>query len=155
MQFYEINICQVMNFRLYVVYNKRRMIKIGNQTRGKSQAFSLMLEWFYCQLYLYFKSNVKNYLTHSKTDCRNMSKKKLLLFFFLLYNIFLRISLFPPKIIKETYLPILQTLNEHSLYHMKKFNNAIWRARAFRFHAAPIFYDSIMIRSSKSSKANF
>ena len=32
MQFYEINICQVMNFRLYTVYNKYDMIKIFNQT---------------------------------------------------------------------------------------------------------------------------
>ena len=35
MQFYELNICQDMIFRLYAVYNKHGMIKIGNQTREK------------------------------------------------------------------------------------------------------------------------
>ena len=35
MQFYKINICQIMIFRLYAVYNKHEMIKIGNQTREK------------------------------------------------------------------------------------------------------------------------
>ena len=42
MQFYEINICQVMRqvFRLYIAYNKREMIKIGNQTREKSQVYA-------------------------------------------------------------------------------------------------------------------
>ena len=31
MQFYEINICQLMICRIYTVYNKHEMIKIGNQ----------------------------------------------------------------------------------------------------------------------------
>ena len=44
MQFCEINICQVMIFRLYTVYNKHEMIKIGNQTREKSQVLSQVLE---------------------------------------------------------------------------------------------------------------
>ena len=44
MQFYEINVCQVMNFRLYTVYNKHYIIEIGNQTREKSQALSQVLE---------------------------------------------------------------------------------------------------------------
>ena len=44
MQFYERNIYQGMIFRLYTVYNKRGMIKIGNQTREKLQALSQVLE---------------------------------------------------------------------------------------------------------------
>ena len=44
MKFYEINICQVMTFRLYTVYNKHEMIKTGNQTRKKSQVLSQVLE---------------------------------------------------------------------------------------------------------------
>ena len=35
MQFYEINICEVMSFRLHTVCKKHGMIKIGNQTRKK------------------------------------------------------------------------------------------------------------------------
>ena len=44
MQFYEINVCQVMIFRLYIIYNKYEMIKIGNQTGEKLQIFSQVLE---------------------------------------------------------------------------------------------------------------
>ena len=44
MQFYKINICQVMMFKLYVIYNKHEMIKIGNQTKEKSQVLSQVLE---------------------------------------------------------------------------------------------------------------
>ena len=44
MQFYEINTSHVMTFKLYAVYNKHEMIKIGNQTRGKSQVLSRVLE---------------------------------------------------------------------------------------------------------------
>ena len=40
MQFSEINIYQVMIFRLYSFYNKCKMIKIGDQTREKSQVLS-------------------------------------------------------------------------------------------------------------------
>ena len=43
MQFYEINIFQVMIFRLYAVYNKHEMLKNGNQTREKSQVLSQVL----------------------------------------------------------------------------------------------------------------
>ena len=44
MQLCEINICQVMIFRLSKVYNKQEMIKIVNQTRKKSQVLSQVLE---------------------------------------------------------------------------------------------------------------
>ena len=44
MQFQEKNISQVMIFRLYTVYNKHEMMKIGNQIREKSQALSQVLE---------------------------------------------------------------------------------------------------------------
>ena len=35
MKLYEMNICQVMFFRFYAVYNKHEMIKTGYQTREK------------------------------------------------------------------------------------------------------------------------
>ena len=38
--FYEINICQITIFRLYVVYNKHEIIQISNQTREKSLVLS-------------------------------------------------------------------------------------------------------------------
>ena len=38
MQFDKVNICQVMIFRLYTVYNKHKMIKIGNQNQKKKNA---------------------------------------------------------------------------------------------------------------------
>ena len=44
MQFYEINICQVMIFRLSTVYNKHGAIKIVNQTREKLHGLSQVLE---------------------------------------------------------------------------------------------------------------
>ena len=44
MQVYEINICQVMILRLHTVYIKHEMIKIGKQTRKKSQVLSQVLE---------------------------------------------------------------------------------------------------------------
>ena len=44
MQFCEINISQVRIFRLDTVYNRHKMIKIGSQTREKSQILSQMLE---------------------------------------------------------------------------------------------------------------
>ena len=42
MQFHEINISQVMIFRLYVVYNKHEMIKNEYQTWEKSQASEVL-----------------------------------------------------------------------------------------------------------------
>ena len=39
MQFCEINICQVMIFRLYAVYNKHEMIKIDSQTRENRKGY--------------------------------------------------------------------------------------------------------------------
>ena len=44
MQFYEINICQIIIFRLYTVRNKHQMIKIGNQIREKLQVLSEVAE---------------------------------------------------------------------------------------------------------------
>ena len=38
------NICQVMVFRLYTVYNKHQMIKIDNKKTEKSQVLSQGLE---------------------------------------------------------------------------------------------------------------
>ena len=36
----EINICQVVLFNLYTIYNKHEMIKNGNQTRQKPNNFT-------------------------------------------------------------------------------------------------------------------
>ena len=44
MQFYDINTCQAIIFRLYTAYNKHEMMKIGNETREKSQVLSQVLE---------------------------------------------------------------------------------------------------------------
>ena len=44
MLFYEINICQIMIFMLYTDHNKHEMIKIGKQTKEKSQVLSQVLE---------------------------------------------------------------------------------------------------------------
>ena len=44
MQFYEINIFQFMIYRLYTVYKNHGLIKIGNQTREKSQVPSQIFE---------------------------------------------------------------------------------------------------------------
>ena len=44
MQFYEINVCQIMIFRLYAVYSKHEMINIGSQIREKLQVLSQVFE---------------------------------------------------------------------------------------------------------------
>ena len=44
MQFYEINFCQLTIFRLYAVFNKYEIIKIGNETREKPQVLSQVLK---------------------------------------------------------------------------------------------------------------
>ena len=44
MQFYEINIFHIMIFMFFIVYNKYKMIKIGNKTREISQALLQELE---------------------------------------------------------------------------------------------------------------
>ena len=44
MQFYEISVYQIINFRLYIAYNKYQIIKTGNQTTEKSQVLSQVLE---------------------------------------------------------------------------------------------------------------
>ena len=46
MQFHEVNICQIMIFRLYTFYNEHEMTKIVNQTRENSQVLSQVLEYF-------------------------------------------------------------------------------------------------------------
>ena len=43
MQYHEINVSQVMIFRLYIVYNKHEMVKIANQNSEKSQVLSQIL----------------------------------------------------------------------------------------------------------------
>ena len=41
---FEINICQLIVFRIYTVYNKHETIKIDNQSREQLQILSQMLE---------------------------------------------------------------------------------------------------------------
>ena len=43
-QFYEVNICEIMIFRPYTIYNMHEMKKIGDQAREKSQVLSQVLE---------------------------------------------------------------------------------------------------------------
>ena len=52
MQLHEMNLWQVMIFRLYILYNKHKMIKFGTQNREISQVLSQVLEYFFCRLYL-------------------------------------------------------------------------------------------------------
>ena len=51
MQLHEMNLWQVMIFRLYILYNKHKMIKIGTQNIEISQALSQVLEYFFCGVY--------------------------------------------------------------------------------------------------------
>ena len=37
MQFYEINICQIVIFKVYSAYNKHEIMNIGNKTREKPE----------------------------------------------------------------------------------------------------------------------
>ena len=53
MQLHEMNLWQVMIFKLYILYNKHKMIKIGTQNREISQVLSQVLEYFFCRLYLW------------------------------------------------------------------------------------------------------
>ena len=53
MQLYEINICQIINFRLYTIYNNHEMIKIDNQITEKLQVLWQVFEQFWNRLYLY------------------------------------------------------------------------------------------------------
>ena len=50
MQLHEMNLWQVIIFRLYILYNKHKMIKIGTQNREISQVLSQVLEYFFCRL---------------------------------------------------------------------------------------------------------
>ena len=52
MQLHEMNLWQVMIFRLYILYNKHKMIKNGNQNREISKVLSQVLEYFFCRLYI-------------------------------------------------------------------------------------------------------
>ena len=52
MKFYEINICEVMISRIFTVYDKSEMIKIGKQIIEKLQVLSQVIEQFYCRLYI-------------------------------------------------------------------------------------------------------
>ena len=83
MQFFEINIEQVMIFRLYTVYKKHEMIKIGSQTREKSQVLSQVLELFYCWLYVTIPAFVLRRITfYSQLDTKaewNLTASRILL----------------------------------------------------------------------------
>ena len=51
MLFHEINLCQVVNFGLYTVYNKHEMKKIGNHTRKNCK--------YYCKCSINFAADCK------------------------------------------------------------------------------------------------
>ena len=57
MQLQEMNLWQVMIFRLYILYNKHKMIKIGTQNREISQVLSQVLEYFFGGVYVKFIKN--------------------------------------------------------------------------------------------------
>ena len=38
------NICQIMNFKLYIIYNKHEKINTGDQAREKSEVLLQVLE---------------------------------------------------------------------------------------------------------------
>ena len=68
MQFYEINVCEVMIFKHYTVYNKHVMIKIGNHTEDNRKyyhkdfnKFDEVCSWDYCWklLQIHFMFNFK------------------------------------------------------------------------------------------------
>ena len=44
MQLCEKDICQVMIYRIYTVYNKYELMKIGNQTREKAKGLPQVLD---------------------------------------------------------------------------------------------------------------
>ena len=51
MQFFEVNIFQVMIFKLYTVtVYKHKMMKIGNQTKEKSLVLLQVFVYFCCRL---------------------------------------------------------------------------------------------------------
>ena len=55
MQLHEMNLWQVMIFRLYILYNKHKIIKIGTQNREISQVLSQVLEYFFGGVYAGYK----------------------------------------------------------------------------------------------------
>ena len=63
MQLHEMNLWQVMIFRLYILYNKHKMIKIGTQNREISQVLSQVLEYFFGGVYIYSCSCTRNRFT--------------------------------------------------------------------------------------------
>ena len=53
MQLHEMNLWQVMIFRLYILYNKHKMIKIGTKNREISQVLSQVLDYFFGGVYVF------------------------------------------------------------------------------------------------------
>ena len=50
LKLYKINFCQVVIFRLYTVYNKHEIIKIGNQIRNRSLTIQFTMQYADCRL---------------------------------------------------------------------------------------------------------
>ena len=94
MEFYEIKICQVMIFRLYAVYNKHEMVKIGNQTSENSKALSQELEQFSCRLYMAMV--IVSELGQTASVVLKLSSKFILISFQLRILVFLHAFL-PPQ----------------------------------------------------------
>ena len=76
-QFYEINISEIMIFRLYTIFNKNEMIKIDSQTRENLQILSQVLEKFCCRLYGRQKKILKNGAKKLCTICHTFFELKM------------------------------------------------------------------------------
>ena len=63
----EINICQVVLFNLYTIYNKHEMIKNGNQTRQKPNNFTAD-----CMCSKYSAIDIWSAERHNKENCYEM-----------------------------------------------------------------------------------
>ena len=70
------NICQVMIVRLYAVYNKHEIIKIGIYIREKSQVLSQVLEEFCCRLYAFLSVKTEKFRVTDKVQLIKKRKKK-------------------------------------------------------------------------------
>ena len=57
-----------MIFRLYILYNKHKMIKIGTQNREISQVLSQVLEYFFGGVYLMLVINSIKPKDHDLTN---------------------------------------------------------------------------------------
>ena len=91
MQLHEMNLWQVMIFRLYFLYNKHKMIKIGTQNREISQVLSQVLEYFFCRLYMIAKIAESKIAVRKILTCVHIFSTKI---FFKKYDFYIHFSAF-------------------------------------------------------------